>query len=66
MNNNNNYNQYGGNNNNYGFQNNSNNYNNSQKSRPPIPFSTANIQESIENGQKFVTQSKKMIEKLKT
>lgn len=62
-------NQYGGTSGtNYGFVNpntyNNNNYGNNP--RPPIPFSTANVNQSIANGQKFVGNSKKIIEKLKT
>lgn len=62
-------NQYGGTSGtNYGFVN-PNNYNNNNygnNPRPPIPFSTANVNQSIANGQKFVGNSKKIIEKLKT
>lgn len=45
-------NQYG-NKNNYGNQN--------TNKRPPIPFSTANMNESIANGQKFVGETRKII-----
>lgn len=44
----------------------SNNSNNTTHKRPPIPFSTASVAESIASGQQFLVSSKKMMEKLKS